>query len=91
MARDVTLDRLYAQRKAIDAAMSETLGDNATAGSEGDFSVTRVALPELRRQRAKIELQIKQRTAQLLNQPSPVWGSILKTTKNKPASYDFVN
>ena len=87
MPADAELTRLLAKKAAVQAAIDQIVGDNTTGGSFGDVSVRRVELRELNAQLDLANLHIQQRKSELLNLPSPVWGSVVRPTTQKPDAY----
>lgn len=91
MAADAELTRLLAEKAAVQAAIDQIVGDNASSGSFGDVSVRRVELRELNQQRDRVNVRIQMRKAQLLGEPSPIWGSVVRATTQQPDAYDFLD
>ena len=75
---DRELQRLIAEKTAIQAAIDQIEDDNTVQGSFGDVAIVRVELRKLNCQRDRINARIQQRKAQLLRLPSPTWGSVLR-------------
>ncbi len=88
MPRDAELQRLIDERDSIQRAIDEIVDENTTGGSFLDFSIRRNSLGDLNTQRDRINVRIRQRQAILLGMPSPVWGSVLRVTRQRPDAYD---
>ena len=86
MAADAELTRLLAEKAAVQASIDQIEADNTVAGAFGDVSVRRNELRELNAQRDRINLHIRMREAVLLDEPSPVWGSVVQVTRQRPGA-----
>ena len=88
MPRDAELGRLIDERDAIQRAIDEIVDENTTGGSFLDFSIRRNTLADLNRQRDRVNYRIRVRQGHLLDMPSPIWGSVVRTTRQMPPAYD---
>ena len=88
MPRDAELQRLIDERGSIQRSIDEVTEENTTGGSFLDFSIRRNDLTTLNRQRDRINLRIRQRQAEILDLPSPIWGSVVQATRRRPSAYD---
>ena len=88
MAADAELTRLIAEKARIQASIDQIEADNTVQGSFGDVNVRRNEIKELEDQRNRINLRIQRRKGQLLKLRDPVWGSVIRATRQPPDGLD---
>ena len=87
MARDQVLMDLFAERDRIKANIKEVEDDNVLSGSISDLRVTRPEVDAWEKQLALVQMRIRQRQAQLVKMPSPIWGQVVKVVGKMPDAY----
>ena len=88
MAQDAELVRLIAEKARVQASIDQIEADNTVQGSFADVNIRRNEIKELEDQRNRINVRIQRRKGQVLNLRDPVWGSVIRATRQPPDGLD---
>lgn len=82
MAADAELTRLIAEKARVQKSIDQIEDDNTVAGAFGDVNIRRNELSELNAMRDRLNVRIQRRKGQLLGTRDPVWGSVIRVTRD---------